>query len=64
MLGSETTLVLRSVLNEVCEDIGVYENGTRALVASKLLEAVAQGSQTVDELKKAGREALQSAWRR
>ena len=64
MFGSETTLVLRSVLNEVCEDVGVYENGTRALVASKLLEAAARGSQTIEELKEAGREALQAVWRR
>ena len=66
MFGTETTDLLRGVLNEVCETVGRYENGTRAHVASKLLEAAAQGPRTIDELREAGREALKRAptmWR-
>ena len=58
MFGSETTAVLRSVLDEVCQPIGRYENGTRAHVASKLLEAAAQGQQTIEEFRETAREAL------
>jgi hypothetical protein len=61
MFDAETSAVLRSVLDEVCEQVGRYENGTRAHVAVKLLEAAAQGVQTVDGLKAKGREALGSA---
>jgi hypothetical protein len=63
MFGCETTALLRSVLNEICEDVGIYENGTRAHVASKLLEAAGRGAQTVEDLKATGREALKTAWR-
>jgi hypothetical protein len=61
MLGSETTALLRTVLNEVCEKVGSYENGTRAHVAAKLLQAASEGSRTLDELRETGRQALRSA---
>jgi hypothetical protein len=61
MFDSETSAVLRSVLDEVCEQVGRYENGTRAHVAVKLLEAAAEGVQTIEGLKAKGREALGSA---
>jgi hypothetical protein len=64
MFSSETTALLRTLLDEVCDSR--YENGTRAYVASKLLEAAARGTQTLDELKEAGLNALRSApvaWR-
>jgi len=64
--GTETTDLLRGVLNEVCEAVGRYENGTRTHVASKLLGAAAQGPRTIEELHEAGREALKRAptmWR-
>ena len=66
MFDSETTALLRAVLDEVCIEVSRYENGTRAHVASKLLEAARRGEQTVDELKERGREALKTAptmWR-
>lgn len=66
MLSAETTALLRSILDEVCEEIGKHENGTRAHVASKLLEAAARGEQTIEYLKEAGREALKGVptmWR-
>lgn len=61
MFSAETTALLRSVLDEVCEQVGRYDNGTRAHVASKLLETATQGGQTVTDLRKAGRAALSNA---
>ena len=58
MFSPETTALLRSVLDEVCEQVGRYENGTRAHVASKLLEVATGGRQSIDDLRKAGRDAL------
>ena len=58
MFSPETTALLRSVLDEVCEQVGRYENGTRAHVASKLLEVATRGGQTIEELKRAGHDAL------
>jgi hypothetical protein len=66
MLNPETTALLRSVLDEVCEQVSRYENGTRTHVASKLLEAATRGGQTVDDLRGVGHDALKSAptmWR-
>jgi hypothetical protein len=66
MFDKETSLLLRSVLDEVCEQVSKYENGTRTYVASNLLEAAGGGGQTRDDLRNAGREALRSAptmWR-
>lgn len=61
MFSRETTALLRSVLDEVCEQVGRYENGTRTHVASKLLEAATRGEQTVADLKQAGLAALMTA---
>jgi hypothetical protein len=61
MFSPETTALLRSVLDEVCEQVGRYENGTRAHVASRLLEVATRGGQTIDELKQAGQNALRNA---
>ena len=58
MFSPETTALLRSVLDEVCEQVGRYENGTRAHVASKLLEVATMGQLTIDDLKRAGHDAL------
>ncbi len=66
MFNPETTAVLRTVLNEVCESISLYETSARAHVAEKLLEAAARGELSVGELKDAGRKALSQAptmWR-
>jgi urease gamma subunit len=61
MFGSETTALLRAVLDEVCEQVGRHENGTRTHVAARLLQAARDGSRTVDELREMGREALRTA---
>ncbi|MBR0801261.1 hypothetical protein JQ615_38520 [Bradyrhizobium jicamae] len=66
MFDSETTALLRAVLNEVCENVSKYENGARALVASKLLEAATRGETSSDDLKRIGQSALcaaPSTWR-
>ena len=61
MFDAETTALLRSVLDEICEQVGKYENGTRTHVASRLLEAATQGGQTIADLKEAGLAALRTA---
>jgi hypothetical protein len=46
--------------------ISPFDAGTRAHVASRLLEAVKQGRSSLDDLRDAGREALHKAptmWR-
>lgn len=65
MFSAETTALLRAVLEEVCESIPVHETGARTYVASKILEAAAQGQLSTDALKVAGREALSppTMWR-
>lgn len=65
MFNAETTALLRAVLEEVCEKIPANETGARTHVASKILEAAAQGHLSTDALKAAGREALHppTMWR-
>lgn len=66
MFDQETTAVLRSVLDEVCDHVGKYESGIRTYVASALLAAATDGPRTVGELRQAGREALKGVptmWR-
>lgn len=58
MFDAETTALLRAVLEEVCENISVYETDARAHVASKILEAAANGQLSIDDLKAAGQNAL------
>ncbi|WP_201723764.1 hypothetical protein [Bradyrhizobium neotropicale] len=65
MFDAEMTALLRAVLEEVCENIPVNEIGARTRVASKILEAAAQGQLSIDALKAAGHKALNSPsmWR-
>jgi hypothetical protein len=66
MFDAETTALLRTVLNEICENVSQYEAGTRTHVASKILEAATRGDTSADDLKRAGQRALCSAptmWR-
>jgi hypothetical protein len=44
MFSAEITARLRAVLNEVCAGVSKYETGTRALVASKILENAARAT--------------------
>ena len=66
MFDPETAALLRAVLDELCENVPPLESSTRARVASKILEAAAKAEWSIDDLKEAGREALQEAptmWR-
>lgn len=66
MSDPATTALLRAVLDEVCEDVSRSESGTRAHVASRILEAATKGDTSPDRLKQIGREALHGAptmWR-
>lgn len=58
MFDSETTALLRAVLDEVCENVSRHETGARAHVASKLLDAARMGERSVDDLRRIGRSAL------
>lgn len=58
MFDTETTALLRAVLEEVCEKIPVSETGARTHVASKMLEAAARGQLSADALRAVGCKAL------
>jgi hypothetical protein len=61
MFDPETAALLRAVLNELCEKVPQLETSTRTRVASKILEAATKGEWSIDDLKEAGREALDDA---
>lgn len=61
MFDTDTTALLRTVLEEVCESISRREIGARTHVASKLLEAATKGQTSLDDLKQAGSRALSEA---
>jgi hypothetical protein len=66
MFDSQTTALLRAVLDDVCKTVSRYETGTRTHVATRILEAARQGETTPDSLKQIGRKALGDAptmWR-
>ena len=66
MPDAETAAVLRTVLDQLCADLSPWDARTRTNVASKLLETVKLGSSSVDDLERAGKEALRQAptmWR-
>jgi hypothetical protein len=58
MFDAETTALLRAVLDDVCANLSPYENGVRAHVASKILEAAARGAISADDLKQIARRAI------
>jgi hypothetical protein len=66
MFDSVTTALLRAVLDEICESVSRDQTGTRAHVASKILEAATRGDTSPDDLRQVGRKALSEAptmWR-
>jgi hypothetical protein len=66
MFDPATAALLRTVLDELCEKVPQLETSTRTRVASKILEAATNGEWSIDDLKEAGREALDDAptmWR-
>ncbi len=66
MFDAAITALLRTVLNEVCDNVSQYETTARTHVASKILEAATMGETSADGLKQVGRKALSDAptmWR-
>lgn len=66
MLDATTTALLRAVLEEVCDSLPGSETGTRAHVASKILEAANKGEITAERVRQVAMQALRSAptmWR-
>lgn len=61
MFSSETTALLRTVLDEVCAGVAKHESDKKALVASKILESASKGERDADELRSVGRRALRLA---
>jgi hypothetical protein len=66
MFDTETTALLRAVLDEVCESLSQRETGVRIHVASKILEAARRGELSTEGLRQVGQDALSHAptmWR-
>jgi hypothetical protein len=66
MLDPDTTALLRAVLDELCENVPRVECSTRTRVASRILEIANSGKWSIDDLKDAGRDALNNTptmWR-
>jgi hypothetical protein len=61
MFSAEVTALLRRILDDVCADVSLGDSGTKAHVASRLLECAAKGDVSVDGLRAAGRCALEEA---
>lgn len=61
MLDATTTALLRAVLEDVCDSLPRSETGTRAHVASKILEAANKGEITAERLRQVAMQALRSA---
>lgn len=58
MPDAEMTALLRAVLDEVCADVAPSEMAARERVAVRLIDLVRSGRCSIDELKRAGRDAL------
>jgi len=60
MFSSEFTLLLRTLLDEVCAGLAEDETGKKALVASKILESASKGERDANTLRSVGRQVLRS----
>jgi hypothetical protein len=65
MPDSETAAALRSLLEELCKSVSCFDADARTNAAAELLETVKQGKPSLDDLKTAGKQALQTPtmWR-
>ena len=61
MPHAEMTALLQAVLDEVCAEISLSDTTTRERVAARLSDVARSGSCSVDDLKRAGRDALTRA---
>ncbi|WPM83804.1 hypothetical protein ML401_39110 (plasmid) [Bradyrhizobium sp. 62B] len=60
VLDPTTSILLRAVLDEVCQEVSLSEIGLRAHVASKLIEAATNGETTAEGLRQVALDALRS----
>ena len=58
MPDAEMTALLQAVLEEVCADIPLSDTATRERVAARLSDLVRSGQCSIEDLKRAGRDAL------
>lgn len=58
MPDAEMAALLWGVLDEICADLAPSEAATRERVAARLSDLVLSGHCSVDDLKRAGRDAL------
>lgn len=58
MPDAEMTALLRAVLDEVCAEIPPWDTTTRERVAARLNDLVRLEQRSVDDLKRAARDAL------
>ena len=61
MPDAETAALLRAVLDEVCADLVPSEMATRERIAARLSDLVRSGQCSVDDLRRAGQDALTRA---
>jgi DNA-binding transcriptional ArsR family regulator len=61
MPDAEMAALLRAVLDEVCSDLAPSEMATRERVVARLSDLVRSGQCSVDDLRRAGRDALTRA---
>lgn len=58
MPHAEMAVLLRAVLDEVCAEIPLSDTTTRERVSAKLNDLARSGLCSLDDLKRAGRDAL------
>ena len=65
MPDRETAALLRTLLEELCASLAPSDVHTRTKVATRLLETVRQGERSLEELRAAGKQVLQTPtmWR-
>ena len=61
MPDAETATLLRAVLDEVCADLAPADMARRERIAARLSDLVRSGQCSVDDLRRAGRDALTRA---
>ena len=65
MFDAETRALLRTLLDQVCEQVDEYQTVTRAHVAAQILAAAGRET-SFEEIREVGREALKTVptmWR-
>lgn len=61
MPDAQIAALLRAVLDDVCAELPPWDTATRERVAAKLRDLVRSGHASIDDLKRAGRDALTRA---